>query len=325
MKLSRHVATLLVGLRAVSAGWAATRQYHRDLEGHCDDRYGFLRSYQSGIGEWWCIAAVNGVEDGAKVGFIPCDLEAAPENQLWAACDSQIKSKLDPNQCMTVVSSSENSAGGGTGEGRAVRMRDCGSNRKFNTLVHKSFGRDRSITVKHDRGSCLTNRGNNANRRDTIQTKKEKCPDFSWFWLPDINEDINSYLEFWIDDCYNTGGLAVKDGLFVEGQPLVFSNETLSSWLIDDDGLFHSIHEPDLCMQAGRNVGLKPRLGMKLRLYQCNPPNPLQHFEYDGSLIKLKNSDKFCVSVRGDMYLMDDDPIILDDCSDPDGAAWSGE
>jgi hypothetical protein len=94
----------------------------------------------------------------------------------------------------------------------------------------------------------------------------------------------------------------------------------------DDDVLMYQTRRnSNQCMQASHG-GIKNgklKVGSWLRVYPCDPMNPLQHFvRVMGDEIQVKGTN-LCVSYRGVNPNVNDDQIQLKKCSDIGEDGWS--
>jgi hypothetical protein len=98
--------------------------------------------------------------------------------------------------------------------------------------------------------------------------------------------------------------------------------------LYDDESnvlMYQTRQNPNKCMQAthGSKIGNQIRVGSWLRVYPCDPLNSLQHFvRVMGDELKVKGTN-LCVSYRGVKPHVNEDQIMLKNCSEIGEDGWS--
>jgi len=291
-----------------------------------DDRYGFIVSHIVKDPSW-CIFVPDNASDYDNLGFRPCDFAWAPQNQLWRVeADGKIRSSANPDKCMIV------NFGHDIFDGVRVRVANCDLD---SNLIHFNHNGNKSmISLEADRDYCVTNRGVNPHDSDTIHAKP--CKDDGRFFFTFRAEDLPStssptmvpltstpatfepviapgsppYYRISTDEAC----LSVRNSNPYDDQRFILKNcGGVGQGFREDGNHFRIQLNDEKCMQAGRPT-VSPRHGTKMRIYKCDESEFRQKFELEDGKMRLQGRD-LCVDHRGVNANVNEDPVILKDCS----------
>jgi len=286
-----------------------------------DTQYAFLVS-NIDLNNDWCVTATNGVNTDDRLGFRKCSFTLAPPlNQLWSlGSNGTMQSALNPSKCMVVNKGAMNIF-----NGVKVHIGDCTDTTALNQFVHN--GTTDNLKVSNTT-FCITNRGRNANKGDTIlaQTCKTKSKFLMTYKVfgsapPVTNTTAFTYFKLQLSNSAPFPGcLTIPNGDARKGKTLRLGtcNSSNQTWRLDENGLLHSKFNDFLCIQAGKGSARKRT---QLRLSTCDENSKRQMFQYaSNNKVSLKGKN-LCVAFRG-RRAQKNDPIILKKCNNRKTPTW---